>query len=317
MIGRTQAAARGTGRRARRALTSGLALLDGRNGNPDEPLAHPPLFVVGAPRSGSTLLYQLAVQAWDVTYLSNRHCAFAGAPHLVERLTGRRPPPVSFESEHGRTEGPRGPSECGEYWYRFFRRRPQHVPLEDAEPEGLHRLRASVRALGDASRRPIVFKNLVCSLRLGPLAAALPEALFVVVRRELVANAASLLAGRYRRSGDYGRWWSAEPPGIERLRALPPHEQVVEQVRAVEALIRADAGRIGEARFLVVRYEDICADTHGTLGNLLEFARLGGIVLRTRGQVPAAFSPREAPALDDDLRRRLVEYVEATTPVSS
>ena len=127
----------------------------------------------------------------------------------------------------------------------------------------MRRLRGSVRALAARAGRPVVFKNLVNSLRVAPLGTALPEALFVVIHRDLVANAASLLAGRFQRTGDYGRWWSAEPPEIDRLRALPPHEQVVEQIRAIDALIHADAERLGHERFHDVAYESLCADPAG------------------------------------------------------
>jgi hypothetical protein len=303
-------------RRARRTWNGALSRLDGGDGRADAPLPAAPVFVVGAPRSGSTLLYQLMVEAWDVAYLSNLHCAFLGAPHLVERVAGRRRPPSRFASHHGRTKGLAGPSECGDYWYRFFRRRPQYVPLEEADPENMRRLRGSVRALVDRGR-PVVFKNLVNSLRVAPLGTALPEALFVVIHRDLVANAASLLAGRLRRSGDYARWWSAEPPGIDRLRGLPAHEQVVEQIREIDALVRADAGLLGPERFHDLTYEGVCEDTHGALEGIREFAAGHGVELRPRGEVPASFEPRGAPDIDPGLSAELTGYVTATTPAET
>jgi len=45
----------------------------------DTPLRYPPLFIIGPPRTGSTLLYQLVVQRFDVGYLANRHCRLYGA----------------------------------------------------------------------------------------------------------------------------------------------------------------------------------------------------------------------------------------------
>lgn len=314
MSTRLSAASAGARRRARRAWNGALSRVDGDDGSLGEPLAATPIFIVGAPRSGSTLLYQLMVEAWDVAYLSNLHCAFLGSPHVIERLAGRRRPARPFESRHGRTRGWAGPSECGDYWYRFFPRRPQYVPPEAAEPESMRRLRGSVRALGDAAGRPLVFKNLVNSLRLGPLGTTLPEALFVVIRRDVVANAASLLAGRLERSGDYARWWSAEPPGIETLRTLPPHEQVVEQIRAIDAVIRAASDTLGPARFHDLSYEALCEDTRGTLAALRDFAAAHGVELRPRAEVPTQFEVMNAPRLEAELLARLTGYVTATTP---
>ena len=295
--------------RAVRAANRALAAGEGRRGGDEHPLSRPPLFVVGAPRSGSTLLYQALVRAFAVGYLSNRHCRLYGAPSLVERLWHPEPP-AEFSSRFGRTEGAAAPSECGEFWYRFFPRSPQYVPLEAAEPSRLRALRAAVRALGDAAGKPLVFKNLLCTLRLAPIAAALPEAVFVVVRRDLVANAASLLAARRAVHGDHASWWSAEPPGIEELRALPPHEQVVEQVRRIEALVERDQEAIGSERFLVLRYEQLCADAESSMRAVAELAERNGFRLERRRPIPAEFRRSGELQIDGELHERIVEYVE-------
>jgi hypothetical protein len=302
-------------RRSFRALNRGLAFVETSLASGGEaPLRHPPLLVVGAPRSGSTLLYQLLVERFDIGYLSNLHCRFFGAPSLVERLARGRLAvrTASYASIHGRTSGATAPSECGEYWYRFFRKSPQYTPLAEADPARLRRLRASVRALGDAAGHPLVFKNLVCSLRLGPIGAALPEALFLFVRRDLADNAQSLLAARQRIHGDYAAWWSVEPPGFERLIALPPHEQVVEQVRAVEAVVEEDRESLGRGRFHELRYEDLCDDPRGALDAIARFAAGRAVSLVPRREVPSRFERREQAELDAGLRSALAEYVRTT-----
>ena len=297
--------------RSRRTLNGLLGAVETRtaDGGP-APLAHPPVFIVGAPRSGSTLLFQLMVSRFDVGYLSNRDCRLYGAPSLMRRLLGAPRPPGAFVSEHGRSPGPEAPSECGEFWYRFFRRSPQYVTLAEARPQQLRALRAAVRAFGDAAERPLVYKNLLCSLRIGPIAAALPEALFLVIRRDLVANAQSLLQARRRIRGDDAAWWSAEPPEIDRLRRLPPHEQVVEQVRGIEAQIDRDREAVGADRFHEVRYEALCGDVAGTLSAIASFARDRGLPLPIRGPVPERFQTG-GDDVDEELRRRLEAYAHA------
>lgn len=279
--------------RSLRGLNKGLAALETRRrGGGETPLPQRPIFVLGAPRSGSTLLYQLLVVRFDVAYLSNLHCRFFGAPAFAERAFGKRlRPPADFSSRFGSTRGLAAPSECGPYWYRFFRKSPQHVSLAEADPARLERLRESVRVFATAAGRPLVFKNLVNSVRLAPLAAALPEALFVFVRRDEADTAASILAGRRTVHADEYEWWSVEPPQLERLRALPPEEQVLEQVRAIESLVDETKEEIGHDRFLDLRYEDVCADTHRALASVAAFAERHGVALRVRRDVPARFEP--------------------------
>jgi Sulfotransferase family len=299
----------GLQRRSRRALNRSLARLDGGDGG-DRPLPTRPILIVGAPRSGSTLLQQLLVEAFDFCYLSNLHCTFYGSPALVQRVAGRwLAPPGDFSSAHGRTEGPGGPAECGDYWYRFFRRRPQYVPLAEADPERLRALRASVRALAAAARRPVVFKNLICTLRLEPIAAALPEALFLVVRRDLVDNAASLLLARRAVHGDERRWWSAEPPGFDELLARPAHEQVVEQVLRIEALVDAERERLGTGRFLDLDYATVCASPADTVHEIETFAAGAGLRLARRaGRIPPSFERPPAAELEPEALERIAGY---------
>jgi hypothetical protein len=278
-------------RRSVTALNRALSRIELRKAVAAEvPLAHPPVFIVGAPRSGSTLLYQLVVVRFDVGYLSNLHCRLYGAPSVVERMAGRRlEPPDVFSSDHGRTEGLAAPSECGPYWYRFFRRSPQYVPLEEADAGALGDLRASVRALGNAAGRPVVFKNLLNSLRLEPLGEAFPEAIFLVVQRELADNVASILAARRTVRGDEAAWWSAEPPDVERLRSQSPEAQAAGQVHGIHELIDDARQRLGADRFLDIAYEHLCADTHAVLSEVSAFASSHGLELALRRAVPTHF----------------------------
>ena len=273
-----------------------------------ERLRHPPIFIIGPPRSGSTLLYQLVVQRFDVGYLSNRHCRYYGAPSLVESRTRTRPP-EELSSRYGRTTGPDAPSECPEYWYRFFRRSPQYVSREEMPERERLRFRSSVRSLAEAAGRPVVFKNLICALRLGPIADALPEAVFVRIRRDLLATATSLLAGRKALYGDYDHWWSSEPPEIAHLRTLPAHEQVVEQVRSIDALIDAALDDVGADRFNELTYETLCEDAPAALSQIAALTERNGFTLAPRMEVPSSLERSSPERIDPALHERLVAYI--------
>jgi hypothetical protein len=143
------------------------------------------------------------------------------------------------------------------------------------------------------------------------IAAALPEALFVAIHRDLAANARSLLDGRLHVAGSYDSWWSVEPPGIERLLQLPPHEQVVEQVRGLDALVAQVEASIGPERVLHLVYEDLCADPRAQLDRIAAFAAAHGYELGERGEVPASFPLQRdgRSPLPPELEATLLEYV--------
>lgn len=279
--------------------------------NRDHLLNYPPIFIIGAPRSGSTLLYQVMTEYYDFGYLSNLHCTFYGSPSLVERLVHPQKwrKPSDYTSLHGQTQGQAAPSECGAFWYRFFRRKPQYVPLSEVDPKKMRQLRGAVRALGNAFGKPILFKNLMCSLRLEPLASVLPEALFIVIRRHEIDNAHSLLEGRKKVYGDYSKWWSAEPPAINRLKGLPPHEQVIEQIFQIYDLIERNCQVIGPLRFLEVQYEAFCDDVFGTLQKISQFLASHHLFPNTYpDNVPSHFERRTEIRIDLGLYQKVVVY---------
>lgn len=280
----------------------------------DSELPYPPVFIIGPPRSGSTLLYQVLLDHFHFSYLSNLHEFVFGAPSFAERLFRplRHRVRGCYRSKHGRTKGWSAPSECGNFWYRFFRRRPQFVSLADVPEKRLRRLRGVVRRLQNATGRPILFKNGPCTLRLGPLAKALPEAVFLVTKRDILDVSHSLLAARKDIHGDYGKWWSMEPPNVHELKRKPAHKQVVEQVRAIYDLVDESRERLGPERFLDVHYEEFCQDTRSALGGIRRFLVEHGVPVPSLGEVPALFQRNSHCRIDAGLYRKLKEYVSAS-----
>jgi len=270
--------------------------------------AHPVIFFLGAPRTGSTLAMQVLTDAFDVGYLSNAHCRYFGAPSWVERhvrpLANKRP--SDFVSQHGNTRHAYDPAECGEWWYRFFRREPAYVTCGDVSVRKLRQFRQAVLALGQACDRPLVFKNLFAGLRLEPLVAALPEALFIVVERDLVATAQSILKTRKDKFGDYRTWWSLRPPSLSDEASSDPVEQVVAQVRGINALIADDLERLGvRERAYTLCYEDFCADVPATLETLRAFLAQHGALPAARFDVPARFPVRQRQTIPEPMLARL------------
>ena len=279
-------------------------------GDEHAPLEHRPLFVVGPPRSGTTLLSQTLAVAFDVGYLSNLHNALWGAPSLVAwmlRAVGFDPQ-NDYRSNLGNTQAWLGHSEAPNYWLRFLPASPHYLSAADVDPARLANLRLAVRRLARASGKPVLFKTVVNTGRLGPIAAALPEALFLVVWRDPVDVAHSLLEARKKVHGSYEPWWSLEPPGIDELRSRPTGEQVVEQVVRTYEHLAADRAAIGAERFCDVEYEALCDAPRTALGAIQTFAGLrerkgGGLAA-----IPASFDRRREVRIPADLYESLVAY---------
>jgi hypothetical protein len=278
---------------------------------PDTP-SQPLLFILGAPRCGSTLLFQSLVEHFDVAYMANVHHVLRGSPALVERIVRPRRwrRPSDYRSRFGHVGGLTAPSEAGSFWYRFFRKRPHHADLADVSPADRVRLRRSLRAFERACGRPIVIKNLFCSLRVGVLGEVLPEARFVVLHRDLLDNAHSILEARHRLHGNYDSPFSLTPPGMEAFAHAPPEVQVLEQIQRTYRFIDERRAQVGEARFLDLRYEDFCANPEATLERVGRFVTAPGHApLTIRAPAPTTFATRGEVRIDRDLYARLREQV--------
>ena len=284
--------------------------------SPDAPLRHPPLFVLGPPRVGSTLMVQVIIDMLDLGYICNRHCQFYGAPALAEFLfrPRSRRPNSDHQSCYGATNGWHAPAECGEWWYRFFRREPSYITLGDVDVSKMRQFRQSVAAFTGACDRPILFKNLYASLRIQAIAHYLPESLFIVIHRNEVDNGHSLLEARHKQFNSYERWFSMEPPGSHALFARPAHEQVIGQVRCTHATIERDLRIAGveSSRRIDLTYEHFCRDPMENVRMLQAFLASNGCVVKQRGIDPPILKQRNAIRIDQALYAALVSHSESS-----
>jgi len=245
---------------------------------------------------------------------------FYGAPSWAEQISKRLRwgSKVSFESKFGNTKGFFGPSEYGAWWYRFFQRAPAYVHPEDICNKKMLAFRRSVAKMINASRKPVLFKNLYAALRLRAIAEYLPESLFVVIHRDEVEIGHSLLEARYETYGSYAPWWTVEPPRFDELQLLPPEEQVIEQVRQIYDVINKDLekGSVPSNRRIDICYDEFCADPGKVIKDLEHFFQSHDVNIETRNDVvlPNSFNKRANVKIDNALYNRMVGYANSTKP---
>ena len=163
------------------------------------------------------------------------------------------------------------------------------------------RMTASVAALTKAWNAPVVFKNVVNSVRMAALNEAFPDCLFIEIRRDPARNAQSILAQRKAENGNYTDWWSVRPSGLTVCDKDGPVKQVFDQIDAVQKAVAADANDLPGDRFLTVQYEDFIRDTQRTLARVDAFVSRHVPLPAVRGQVPTSFPETAAPSLPDAL----------------
>ena len=96
----------------------------------------PLLFVMGPPRSGTTLVTLSLNRCLPVTYLNNLTALFPRAPITANLLFGRpiRHEGVTLANYYGRTRGVSGPNDCLHLWDRWLGQDRTQIP-EQIEAE--------------------------------------------------------------------------------------------------------------------------------------------------------------------------------------
>ena len=275
---------------------------------------HPPVFIVGPPRVGSTVLMQMLSQQLKVSYLRNYHQWVFGFPRLGELIfCGQQTPNLALESHHGSTGGLNGAWEGGEWWYRFFPRAPNYVDEATTRLVDERALLRSVTNWTSGTQRSVLFKNTYASLRIRTLARVFPNARYIHVSRGLLGNAHSILEARRAALGSYAQWLGLRPPGWEQAALADPINQVLFQIRQTHQTITEDLEAFGvPARFVhKVQYEDLCASPGKTIKNLETFASGFGIQGRLSSSLPGRLPRRENPRMDSELHRQLVDRLKS------
>ncbi|MFN7178285.1 sulfotransferase [Hyphomonas sp.] len=242
------------------------------------------VFIVAAPRTGSTVFYQALAEAFSLPVISNHannetpeHPAVGILESHEVRLTGEAR--GDYGSRYGKTEGTHGLSEGSAIFTRWCG---GGHPSETRSPGVLDtqagHMRATLASVEAAAGRPLVTKNAWNCFRVADLARRFPNAGFIWLRRDVLAAAASDLSARHVVQGDVRVWNSATPADVEALRLLPPEAQVLENQFAFTRAITAASAGLAPDRFAEIWYEDFIASPDGVMQNLVAaFAPLKGL----------------------------------------
>lgn len=230
----------------------------------------PVVFILGLPRSGTTLVYQYLVHRLQVAYFTNGVGKYPHAALLMTWWERKRYGEYrsDFQSQYGKMIGPVSPREAGGFWARFFDLE-QYTRFEQVSPARIRILQRTIAGVqhlfGDVA---FVNKNVKHMLRLDALARIFPHALFLIVERELPEVALSVLRGRYANLADPHAWWSVRPPDYPSLKDLSLPEQIAGQVRGLARQMDADLAQIPATRVVRVAYSAFCQEPERLIATL-------------------------------------------------
>ncbi len=256
---------------------------------------YPLVYIVGAPRSGTTLLSQMLSRYLPVGYINNVVARFWMRPSVGIRLSGmllgddyRRN--ISFRSNFGTTEGAHEPHEFGYFWRHWLKldQFPTHkIPEEhlgELDAEGLRKV--LIHEILGQFRRPVVFKNVICGLQARYLTEIYGKSIFIHIKRDPFMTAASILKSRRERFGSYSTWWSLKPSTWPFAGHGPdPVHDVSMQVFECRREIDEELKGV-HVNSLQITYEQLCSEPSSTLSSICcGLDRLGCTISPTENSI--------------------------------
>ncbi len=228
----------------------------------NQPLKHQPVFIIGAPRTGSTILYQTLTNQLDVLYVDNITCRFDKNFFFgfwVSDKLYKQKAHNCFKSNHGDTTkcGLHAPSECGGFWYRWLPTNKHFIDYEDITDEMVKKIREEITTVINYFDKPIVFKNLNAGQRLRLLSRCFPKAKFIFMKRESIFTAQSILKAKRKVDIADNEFWSVMPKNYKILEKLNSYEQIIKQIYYIERQIIEDSKLFTKDSFLSIDYKDL------------------------------------------------------------
>lgn len=262
-----------------------------------------PIFVVGLPRSGTTLAYELIVQAFDVAYLTRAYSFTYGIPNLTTRVIARfaRHPKAHYVSNYGRIPGFLAPAENAVLWMKWFTEHPMlghYFPDESVNPAAAADATKTIASMSAIAKRTFVFKNIYLTLALPALLRTLTKSKVIVVTRDIDDVTASVF--NRRRTLPASSWWSIRPPFVGQVSGDGILEQTTFQCTRSRQILERSLTLVDPDRCMVVDYSDICRSPLEFIENV---ARLAGNELGRRAgtDIPQHFDVSQSKGLPKEM----------------
>jgi LPS sulfotransferase NodH len=280
---------------------------------PDQPF----IFVVGLPRSGTTLLSQILAAGLEIGYVNNLMSRFWLAPVTGLRLSRAvcgSSRASTFRSSYGATSDPMDVHEFGYFWRHWLQKRTFQDVRDAHKAEdlidwcGLRRVLANLQAQFKA---PMVFKNIFGSYHIDRLHRELGQVVYLYVERDPLDVAVSILQARQKYYSDINKWWSYVPPDYEKVINEDHWTQIAGQVHYLKRYYSRNFSRFPEPQRVVhVKFSDLCNNPRGVISRVQDVLmnEFGVAPAKLEG-IPASFPQRTHDA-HTDARTRFAQLLE-------
>lgn len=258
------------------------------------------IFVVGPPRSGTTLVYQLIRSAFQANYLTNVSNFLFTMPFLSFLFSSKvcRRMPSKFKSKFGFVSGACGEAEGLAFW-RYWTGQGLRDQPELLRPKRAERLR---KKLLDTGGDLFVFGFLGHSFCIDLLREVFTDSIFICTKRDLLSNAYSL----YR----YGKGEAVSlVPSIGDETVKPTRSKYQFTIEQIDGIHQRIKRSFDESDSIYVKYERVCRNPNDVLRGIVDLLNRNGVEVQSLRRFPETFTQSLVEPEYDELSRILNKLI--------
>jgi LPS sulfotransferase NodH len=235
---------------------------------------YPTLFLIGTPRSGSTLFMQWIASTGAFAYPSNFMSRFNRSPYIsaliYEMVTNTDyqyrdefadiSHNIDFNSSIGKTSGFMSPHEFWYFWTRFIEF--PEIPFSEEEFSrnfDFNMFQKELKCLKHVFQKPFFMKAHIIVWYLESISKLCKNTIYVHLKRDPIDSIRSLIKARERWTGNLQEWFTMKPREYVTLQKMDPIHQVTGQIYFINREIENKKHFFGN-EYLPVNYEEFCRD---------------------------------------------------------
>lgn len=235
----------------------------------------PPIIcLLAAPRSGSTLTYQILSDAFENNHLSNFSNLFYSTPIISFKIQSLFLNNIksNFSSKHGFVSGLFGEAEGKKFWEYWA-----HQSLLENKNIGTSKLFELHNRLKKLNNKPFITGYLGHPFYINILRKEFDKILFVHLERDMLSHCYSL----YNYYGNNKKMKSATPYACLYKTYGSLYERCVDQISQINSIITRNTS----FDFIKITYEEICKNPSDVILQIQNKANTLGIDLMIKNEV--------------------------------
>lgn len=234
---------------------------------------YPFLFIIGCPRSGTTLLLQWLASLNLFSYPTNVLNRFAYAPYIgaqIQKILFDKQfdfstefndinSSISFNSNLGKSKGALSANEFQHFFRNYMNNFiPQYLNDDEIKNVDFNGIKKGLSSIEAAFGKPFIVKLMMLQFNLEETFKYFPHSIFTFIKREPIYNMQSLLLAREKYYNDRNIWWSVKPQLYSELKDMDVYHQIAGQVYYTNKAIKDALGNLPSENKVEIQYEDFC-----------------------------------------------------------